>query len=300
MAQIPQNALSRIAKQINTIPVIFQPPKREIIPDTSVVHTNSQFANVGMSDEEKNKRYQNSIRPAGGVGGGGIGDGKDSDKDKEKDEGGGDEEEDGFSIFKILKIVPIGINVLAKAPDLASGFADLAVGTATGLINLSISSLDLFISTFEFSIQGFKFMLILLMCLLENMSNLNACILFYLIDLILLLVFLTLFSILKLLDVMFMVRMTGISLADLVLSAGGPIYEFDEYVHSLTGFHLIHYPDYIINMCYTCSIKLNTKETSEKGAVFADVVTNIIPGRIGEPLGKITSAFGKFASIFDL
>ena len=292
--------LSTIGDGFYNIPVIFQPPKKPVVVDRTAAPSLATLTSVGLTDEQRTANYNASIRANNNGGGGGGGGGGGDSNGSGDAGGGGGNDEDGFSIFKIFEIVPIGINVLAKAPDLASGFADLAEGTAIGLINMALNSVDLFVSTFEFSIQGFKFAFILLLCLVENLSNLNACILFYLVDLILLVVYLALFSILKLLDVMFVVKMTGVSLVELVMGAAGPIVEFDDFVYSLTGYHLIHYPDYIIKMCYTCSIQLNTQETKDTGNTLTDVVTNIIPGRFDTPLNKITSAFSKFASIFDI
>ena len=136
--------------------------------------------------------------------------------------------------------------------------------------------------------------------MVENLSNLNACIIFYLIDLVVLLVFLVLFSILKLVDTAFMIRLTGISISELIMSAVDPIIAFDDYIHSISGYHLIRYPDYIIKRCYTCSVKLNTKRTKETGSELINTLFGVIPRRASEPIEKIGSAFSKFGSIFDL
>lgn len=286
------------------VPVIYQPVKKDLIPDTSPDPDTSVFreSGVGLSDADKDKQENDRIKSqskTSGGGGGEGGEGGDSDKDG-KGKGGGDSSEDGFSIFKIFKIVPIGINVLAKAPTLASGFGDLVEGTTKALINTSLSTLDLFTTTFSFSIQGFKFMFILLICMVENLSNLNACILFYLIDMVILIVFLVLFSVLKLVDEVFMIRLTGVSVSELIMSLAGPIIAFDDFVHSISGFHLIRYPDYIIKRCYTCSVKLNTKRTKETASDLIKTLFGVIPRRADEPLAKISSAFTKFGSIFDL
>jgi len=267
-------------------------------PDTRIFRK----SNVGLSDAEKDRLDSDNLKNYSKIDTDLLGTSEqDNDRDgKDGKGGGGDEDEDGFSIFKIFKIVPIGISVLAKAPTLASGFADLVEGTTIGLINASMSSLDLFTSTFSFSIQGFKFMFILLICMVENLSNLNACIVFYLVDLIAILVFLILFSILKLVDEIFMIRLTGVSLVELIMMAAEPIVAFDDYIHSISGYHLIHYPDYIIKRCYTCSVKLNTERTAETGSRLSDVITGVIPRRMGEPIDKLFSAFTKFGSIFDL
>jgi len=288
-------------KKINA-PVIYQPVKPDLIPDTSPDPDTSVFqeSGVGLSDADKDKQEDDRIKSQSKTTGGGAADGDgDSDKDG-KGKGGGDSSEDGFSIFKIFKIVPIGINVLAKAPTLASGFGDLVEGTAKGLINASLSTLDLFTTTFSFSLQGFKFMFILLICMVENLSNLNACILFYLIDMVILIVFLVLFSVLKLVDEVFMIRLTGVSVSELIMSLAGPIIAFDDFVHSISGYHLIRYPDYIIKRCYTCSVKLNTKRTKETASDVIQTLFGVIPRRADEPLAKISAAFTKFGSIFDL
>ena len=307
MARINDELLNLVNRPRLRVPVIYQPIIRNQIADTSENPDTSVFRNsgVGLSDADKDQIENDKIKKLSTIGGGGEGEGEGGGKgdgaDSGKvDKGGGDSSEDGFSIEKILKIVPIGINVLAKGPTLASGFADLVQGTAIGLVNVSLSSLDLFLSTFSFSLQGFKFMFILLICMVENMSNMNVCIVFYILDVIVLTIFLFIFSVLKLFDEALMIRLTGVSVVELVMMVYEPVVMLDDYIHSISGYHFIHYPDYITNKCYTCSVKLNTERTVETGTRLVDVLTGVIPRRMGEPIDKVISAFSKFVSIFDL
>jgi len=300
MAQIPRYNADPDNKKIFIPPVIYQPialsdSLRKSYNNAVVNSQAFDKSQVGVSDADKtaaenrelesNSRVQSSVGDDGGDDGGG---------------GGGGDSEDGFSIFKIFKIVPIGLNVLAKGPVLASGFADLVEGTTKSLINLSLSAVDLFTHTFQFGIQGAKFLFILLLCMVENLSRFNVCIVFYIIDLICLIVYLFLFSFLNLVDELFFRRMTGMSLVGLIMSGYPMIVQLNDLIHDMTGFHIIHYPDTIITMCYTCSFKLNRKETGETGSNLLHTVTGVIPGRLTEPIAVLTSAITKMTSVFNL
>ena len=206
----------------------------------------------------------------------------------------------GFDLMEIFKIVPIGMNVIAKGPNLVAGAADLMVGLQKALINTGINLFDFFRSFFSFSVEGFKFAFILLVCFLENMSNFNSCVIFYVIDIVFIICFLVLFSFLNLLDALFFEKLTGISLIQIIMKVYDIVIQIEEMIYEFTGFHLLQYPKCVQKMCYTCSIKTNKREVTDTGINMMNAVTSRIPRRFMEPIHKFISAGKNFASIFKI
>jgi hypothetical protein len=206
----------------------------------------------------------------------------------------------GFSLPDVFKIVPIAANVILKGPTLASGATDLLVGLQKALVNTTISIFDLFKSLFSFSIQGFIFSFVLLVCFLENMSTFNSCVIFYFIDICLMIAFVLLFSFLSLLDALFFERLAGISLVQIITMIFNVIWQIEAMVFELSGFHLLEYPKCVQKMCYTCSVKSNHVEYAAAGKNLLSALTSRIPKRLSEPIGKFISAGSKFASIFKI
>jgi len=206
----------------------------------------------------------------------------------------------GFNLMEIFKIVPIGINVIAKGPNLVAGAADVMVGLQKALINTGINLFDFFRSFFSFSVEGFKFAFILLVCFLENMSNFNSCVIFYVIDIVFILCFLVLFSLLNLLDALFFEKTFGIGLVQIIMKVYDMIIQIEEMIYEFTGFHLLQYPKCVQKMCYTCSIKTNKREVTDTGINMMNAVTSRIPRRFMEPIHRFISAGKNFASIFKI
>jgi len=255
--------------------------------------SNINNAQLGTSDAEKKQQEDDRARQQAHAE-------AESTKTDSNKSGGGDADSGGFPIPAIFKIVPIGLNVIAKAPNLATGFVDIIEGVEMALVNTVLSSFDLFVSTLDFSVQGFKFLMIVIICLVENLSNFNTCILFYICDLIVLIVYLVIFSILALIDNMFLIKYAGISSAEMVGELYSPIMQLDDTIYGMTGMHVVGYPDYIIQRCYTCKYKLNVKETTKAENRFMNVVFDVIPGRLLEPIYKFYDAGVQFSSIFDI
>jgi hypothetical protein len=206
----------------------------------------------------------------------------------------------GFDLMEIFKIVPIGINVIAKGPNLVAGAADVMVGLQKALINTGINLFDFFRSFFSFSVEGFKFAFILLVCFLENMSNFNSCVIFYVIDIVFIICFLLLFSLLNLLDALFFEKTFGIGLVQIIMKVYDMIIQIEEMIYEFTGLHLLQYPKCIQKMCYTCSIKTNKREFVDTGSNMVNAVTSRIPRRFMEPIHRFISAGKNFASIFKI
>jgi len=281
-------------------PVIYQPIKPSLVKTpTPMIDTNS-FKNANKTEEELKAENDEDELANALSGEGGCKEDKSLEKDTGDDGNNMDPKTGKFNIFKILKIVPIGINILAKAPTLASGFMDGMMGLQKALVGISISSFELIYGLIQFNIQGFQLAFVLLLCFIENISNLNSCILFYLLDLIVLICYLALISLLALVDAAFLKSLAGISSVDLVLSLYDPIMEFSDFIFEISGVHVLRYPDYITKMCYTCSFDVKPKPTTDAGKSVINVVTNKIPDRMSGAMRKFSSAARKITSVFNL
>ncbi len=150
--------------------------------------------------------------------------------------------------------------------------------------------------------QGFIYTFIAIMCSFENLSQLNKCFLFYIIDICLLLVFVLIMSLLFLFDVLFFFvkKIIGIGFVDALLMMLDILESIDQTIYGWMGFHIFHYPDAIIRMCYSCSLKYNTPALkSTFGKLRYDLGT-LLPKQMGPPFKKLKSGGTKIMSVFKM
>ncbi len=76
--------------------------------------------------------------------------------------------------------------------------------------------------------------------------------------------------------------------------------EADTFVYSNFSFHIIHYPDQILNMCYRCSeVGDGSGYKNASSRLFNDLFVRI-PNEIGGPIGEFFTGVGHIFSFFDL
>jgi len=201
----------------------------------------------------------------------------------------------------IFKIVPIGINVIKKGKTVATGLKRTATGLVNLVKNLAITTAILGVDSIVFAFQSAYYSFKVMLCAIGGLSNLHKCIMFFVIDLILYLFLLIITSVLFMIDVFFQVkRLFGISCVEMLILALDGVEEFDKMVFSFAGIHPFHYPDMIIQMCYTCSAMGDTsgfKKASKK--MYNDVFV-MVPNKIGSPLGDIVRGIGNIFDLFNL
>lgn len=202
----------------------------------------------------------------------------------------------------IFKIVPIGLNIIGRLPLLAQGTSDAIQGTAQGIVGLGMTSFQLFMDTYKFLFQGFIFTFIAIMCSFENLSQLNKCFLFYLVDIILLLIFVLIMSILFLFDVFFFFvkKVVGFGFVDSFLMILDMFEAIDQTIYGWMGFHIFHYPDAITRMCYTCSHKYNTPALKSTFNRLKYDLGTLLPKKMGPPLKKLGSGGTKIMGVFKM
>lgn len=206
------------------------------------------------------------------------------------------DESDGFILKMIFDIVPIGVNIAKKGKTIATGFKETAMSIIDLIKNLAILSVVLFMDTFSFAVQLAIYLFKLLLCSVTILSNFPKCLTFYIIDILIFVILALIVSVLFIIDVFFMIKyIVGISCIEGFIMLLGILELIDSAIYSVVSFHLIHYPDKIINMCYSCSAMGDTsgfKSIAKKWLkdVFVDVPNDI--------LGPIGGAFTGIGHIF--
>jgi hypothetical protein len=216
-----------------------------------------------------------------------------------------DDDDDSSGLLKILrmifKIVPIGINIVKNTKTLKKGFEKTAAGLIALIKNLAITTIifgvDTIRFTFELGYMAFKTMI----CSVGGMLNLHKCILFYLFDFVVLFLILVLTSILFMLDIFFSVKLfLGISCVELLIFGFDSLEEFDKWVFQWAGAHLVHYPDFVMNLCYKCSSSGDSSGFSYASKKIYNDIFVMIPNKIGSPIGNIVRGIGQIFGFFNL
>lgn len=201
----------------------------------------------------------------------------------------------------IFKIVPIGINIAKKGKTIAQGLKETYMGIADIIKNTAILTGIIGMDSILFSIQSCIFIFKLLVCSVEKMSNFPKCVIFYLIDILVIVVFAAIMSILFIIDVILMPKQwAGISCVELFIILLSIIEQIDQIVYKTLSFHLVHYPEKIITMCYDCAPMRDISGFKQAALRWFNDVFIRIPKDIGGPIGGILTGIGHIFSFFNL
>ena len=208
---------------------------------------------------------------------------------------------DGFILKMIFDIVPIGINIAKKGKTIAEGFKETAMGIVNLIKNIALLTAVIGIDTIEFVIQLFVYLFKLLICSISIISNFPKCLTFYIIDILMFAVFVMIVSLLFIIDTFLMVKsIAGISCIEAFIMLLGIAEKIDTAIYSAVSVHLIHYPDKIINMCYSCSAMGDTSGFKAVASrMFKDIFISI-PSDIGGPIGEAIGGIGHIFSFLDI
>lgn len=208
---------------------------------------------------------------------------------------GRDKKTGKFSILSVLKIVPIGMNIFRKFPKVMSGLQDMVIGFQKLITNGIITASSLVPNIFVYSGLNFMVGMIHTICMISNIKNLHICSVPYLFDAIVALFRTICCSFVSILDSFIIKRLIGFPLYDLVVQG------FD-YLGKQ-----IHYPDFIINLCYQCKLTNNNStynmlnETKNStGRAITKIITKDVPPRIMQPIRQEIRGISKIASLFNL
>lgn len=200
------------------------------------------------------------------------------------------------SIFPmIFKVVPIGINIFRKFPKVMSGLMDITIATQTLIVNTILTTADLVPNGLAFIMLSFVMGMYNLMCIIMNIKNLHICCIPYLLDLVATVVILTLCSFVSILDTLFLERLIGFPLFDIV-----------RYAFQRLG-EMIQYPDFITELCYKCKLTqdnilydIASSTSKQTGQHIGKVVTKDVPKRVVDPVMKAIGGITKMTSIFNI
>lgn len=201
----------------------------------------------------------------------------------------------------IFKIIPIGINIAKRGKTISTGFKRLATGIADLLKNLAILTPIILMDNIRHTMELFIYLFKVLQCSVKIISQFPKCFIFYLVEISIIILLIFAISPLFIIDMLFGVKhFTGQSLVERFLDALDSLEQMDRTIYSAFSFHIIHYPDSIINMCYRCDAMGDTSGYEQiKRKLFRDIFIDL-PNGIGTPIGKIFSGIGNIFSFLKI
>ena len=201
----------------------------------------------------------------------------------------------------IFKIVPIGINIAKRGKTIVAGLKETSMGIVNLIKNAAILTAIIGIDTINFFMQLFIFMFKLLLCSVTIISNFPKCVVFYFIDVLMFFVFICIISVLFMIDMFLLVKTwAGISCVEMFLMLLMILEEIDKTVYSAVSVHIIHYPDSINKLCYTCSAMGDTSGFKNAASrIFRDIFIKL-PSDIGGPIGEFITGIGHIFSFLNL
>lgn len=124
-------------------------------------------------------------------------------------------------------------------------------------------------------------------CTIKTLTNLRSCMIWYVLDCI----GTTLYNVFIELPIFIIKLITNYDLQPYVTSILCYLEELDAYIYNQTCFHIIHYPDWVIEACYSCKIdeQINKLQHDFK---------ETIPQLMKEPNDIFHEAGDKFKSVF--
>jgi len=208
---------------------------------------------------------------------------------------------DGFILKMIFDIVPIGVNIAAKGNTIAAGLKDTGMSIVHLITNIAILTAITVIDLLEFIVQLAVFLFKLLLCAVELIFNFPKCLIFYFIDILMFALLALTLSFLFIFDVFLMVKyFMGMSCIEVFIMFLGIVEIIDNVIYSFASFHIIHYPNKIIKLCYTCSMMGDISGfKAVTFRVFSDIFVGI-PSNIGGPIGEFFNGVGEIFSFFNI
>ncbi len=196
---------------------------------------------------------------------------------KVKDDVGGPIEK----IFAIVKEIDKAFNSIPRrANAFKSAFDRVGEGIKLQFVNLG-KSLEI----------GFRDIFDLVgtvgNCGIKTIQNLRICVIWYIFDL----VGCTLYNIIVVLPVFITRMITGFDLQPFVNTVHDALEYIDSLFFDLSCFHLIHYPPWVIDYCYTCNFDNKVNKINKDW-------TETIPYLMRQSTQKFLLAESEFKSVF--
>jgi hypothetical protein len=206
-----------------------------------------------------------------------------------------------FILAMIFKTIPIPLKIVGKFKTVAIGFKEMGSGIANLMKNLAILSAIFTMDSIIFTIHLFVYLFKLLLCSVTIISNFPKCVFYYAVNIFMIFILSCILSILFIIDAFLMLKYwTGISCIEAFMALLQYLEMADQFLYSTFSFHIIHYPDSVLNMCYRCSVMGDASGFQNAlSNVFNDIFVRL-PNEIGGPIGDALTGIGHIISFFDL
>ena len=201
-------------------------------------------------------------------------------------------------VVGMFKIVPILVNAFTRFDHVINAFASAAEGTVDAVVSTAEISTFAFTDTFSFGMALAKYLFKTIMCGMENVFKLHKCILFYLLDMVSVIVLVFLTSVLELIDDTFQLHRFNVTLLGSYKYGVSFMDQIDDFTYDNFNFHCIHYPDFITNLCYTCSNPPNVQEMNDNVNVIEHDLFVKVPELAWPPISKFIDAGEELMQVF--
>lgn len=207
---------------------------------------------------------------------------------------------EGFEAGNIFKIIKMIINlfiVLATFPMRITTFLDMFMDLTQGIVSyfenvgyvLQIQAVDIGMLISEFFIPK-------VVCGVEKMGVIHECILFYIWDFVVGVLYFMLIVWPSTMLKMF----TGIDVIYYVHLIWEVILMIDDIVYDFISVNIFRYSKETVKKCYLCEITRDKPVMEDEVNIFMEDYGTKIPNLLLEPIGYFKSAANKFLSVFDM
>ncbi len=212
-----------------------------------------------------------------------------------------DKDNAGNILEMIFKIVPIGMGIVRRLPNVVLGIKDMAIGFTKLVAGLAVSSIQIFVDSFQFASYAFTYAFSWIGCFIDKVLKIfGMCGVIYLLDFFLFFLYALIFSICFTLDMLLMLKaLFGFGLLDALSLISDTLSDIDDRVFAMTSIHLFSYPDWINKACHRCDIDEEPGLTRTSKKIKYDFGT-MLPKNVFKPTSQVGGGMAKVLSIFAL
>jgi len=208
--------------------------------------------------------------------------------------GGGDGLSDLGDLMKtIFSLIPRIFGALGKLNDIGNGLFKVFEGITKEVINIYESEAEAVLDTVTFSGWILTYLFTNFMCATQIFQNINTCIFFYILDMLGQIIYMPVRLCIWI--IWFLTRFDTYGLEKQIWSG---LEMIDQVLLKIIGFHLIHYPKNIRDMCYNCKRLRTTALINEVDTLTTDFTEHVVKravagiSEIADGVGEVIGAFG--------
>jgi hypothetical protein len=212
-----------------------------------------------------------------------------------------DDTSEGNLLSMIFNIVPIGINIASRGKTMATGLKESSTSVVKLITNMASAIPVTGLNSIEIVGHLFASGLSSIVCSVKIFYNFPHCVVFYFIDILSIIILVSFFSSLFIIDLLFFIKLIfGTSLTEVFFLILEMMENIDSTIYKQTYTHIIHYSEEIIQKCYKC-------DSSGDSTAFQDVKKRIfknftqdLPIGVIKPVGNFFTGIGHIFSFLDL